>query len=149
MDSAFFFLVAKNVPKAVQGLKASLSGLTQQIRNLKSLLRGGGGAANLAETSGNLLASFNDIIANARNLYGKSANEVAKILGEGWTRGNYGKTGTGWKFTKGDKIVFYHEGGRHVGPYYGYSSAMTGRVKIVGPGYEPLPGDKAIIISGE
>ena len=43
-------------------------------------------------------------------------------------------------------MIFYHEGGRHVGRYYGYSSGITGKVKIVGPGYKPLPGDKAKII---
>jgi RHS repeat-associated protein len=96
-----------------------------------------------------LLNSFNDIVANPKALLGKTADGVAQILGEGWTKGHYGKTGTGWKFTKGDKAVFYHEGGRHVGSYYGYSSGATGKVKIVGPGYKPLPGDKATIISGD
>ena len=95
------------------------------------------------------MKSFDDIVANPKSLYGKSADEVAEILAEGWTRGHYGRTGTGWKFTKGDKVVFYHEGGRHVGPYYGYSSGVTGKVKITGPGYKPLPGDKATIIPFE
>lgn len=94
---------------------------------------------------------FEEFVKNPTSLYGKTADEVANMLGEGWTKGNYGVTGTGWKFTKGDKIVFYHEGGRHDGPYYGFSSGVTGKVKIVGPGYKPLPGDKARIIpaSGE
>lgn len=96
-----------------------------------------------------LLMSFDDILANPKSLYGKSADEVAEILGDGWNQGHYGVTGTGWKFTKGDKIVFYHEGGRHIGPYYGYSSGATGKVKITGPGYKPLPGDKATIIPVE
>lgn len=92
------------------------------------------------------LTSFDDIVQNPTALYGKSAEEVAAILGEGWKRAGYGRTGTGWKFVKDDKVVFYHEGGRHVGPYYGFSSGTTGKVKIVGPGYKPLPGDKATII---
>ena len=50
---------------------------------------------------------------------------------------------------KDDKIVFYHEGVRHVGPYYGYSSGATGKVKIIGDGYMPLPGDKATITKKE
>ncbi len=75
-----------------------------------------------------------------------SADEVAAVLGEGWTQSNYGVTGTGWKFTKGDKIIFFHQGGRHGGTYYGFSSGTTGKVKIVGAGYRPLPGDKAKII---
>jgi hypothetical protein len=33
-------------------------------------------------------------------------------------------------------------------PYYGISSGLTGKVKVVGPGYVPLPGDKAKIIPG-
>jgi RHS repeat-associated protein len=92
--------------------------------------------------------SFNNVVNNPQeNLVGKSADEVAKILGPGWQRGNYGKTGTGWKFTNGDKVVFYHEGGRHKGAYWGYSSGQTGKVKFVGKDYVPLPGDKAKIIS--
>ena len=33
--------------------------------------------------------------------------------------------------------MFYHEGGRHVGSYYGYSSGTTGKVKIVEKGTNP------------
>jgi hypothetical protein len=96
--------------------------------------------------SGLNIRSFDDMVKNPTALFGKTADEVAAILGEGWTKGSYGKTGSGWAFRKGDKIVFYHEGGRHVGPYYGFSSGPTGKVKIVGPGYKPFPGNKAIII---
>jgi len=42
---------------------------------------------------------------------------------------------------------FFHEGGKHKDIYYCYSSAKTGKVKIVGPGYVPLHGDKATIIN--
>jgi hypothetical protein len=75
-----------------------------------------------------------------------AAADVGAILGPGWTRGSYGVTGTGWKFTKADKIVFFHQGGRHVGPYYGFSSGVTGKVKVVGSGYKPVLGDKATVI---
>ena len=92
------------------------------------------------------LRSFDDIVRNPTALYGKSADEVAAILGEGWKRASYGKTGIGWKFIKDDKMVFYHEGGRHGGRYYGFSSGKTGKVKIVSPAYRPLPGDKATIL---
>lgn len=34
----------------------------------------------------------------------------------------------------------------HGGSYIGFSSGSTGKVKVVGPNYKPLPGDKAIII---
>ncbi len=96
-----------------------------------------------------VLASFEDIVANPQALAGKSVEEVGRILGADWSRANYGKTGTGWKYTKGDKMVFYHEGGRHKGAYYGFSSGKTGKVKIVGEDYVPLPGDKATIIDAE
>jgi hypothetical protein len=103
-------------------------------------------AANTNAGSGGELKSFADIAENPELLYGKSADEVAKILGEGWTKGNYGKTGTGWAFRKGDKMVFYHKGGRHVGVYYGYSSGPAGTVKVVGPGYVAQAGDKATLL---
>ena len=91
-------------------------------------------------------SSFDDIVNNPAVLFGKSADEIAAILGDGWTKGKYGVTGTGWKFTKDDKVVFYHEGGRHVGRYWGFSSGTTGKVKVVGKDYKPRPGDKARII---
>jgi RHS repeat-associated protein len=91
------------------------------------------------------LGSFDDIILNTLSLYGKSADEVAGILGPGWTAGPYGRTGTGWAFRNGDKVVYYHEGGKHVGPYCGVKSGLY-NFKVVGPGYKPLPGDKARII---
>jgi RHS repeat-associated protein len=91
------------------------------------------------------LGSFDDIILNPLSLYGKSADEVAEILGPGWAAGPYGRTGTGWAFRNGDKVVYYHEGGKHVGPYCGVRSGLY-NFKVVGPGYKPLPGDKARII---
>ena len=42
--------------------------------------------------------------------------------------------------------TFYHSGGRHDGAYYGFSTGATGKVKIVGEDYIPLPGDKATVI---
>ncbi|MEJ8548091.1 RHS repeat-associated core domain-containing protein [Brevibacillus borstelensis] len=93
------------------------------------------------------LKSYDDIVSNPKALWGKSADEVGKALGAGWTKGKYGSAGTGWKFTNGDKSVFYHPGeGVHVGSYVGFSSGQTGKVKVVGSDYKPLPGDKAIII---
>lgn len=94
------------------------------------------------------LNSFQDIVNNPKTIWGKSAEEVQSILGEGWTMGKYGKTGTGWKFTKDDKSVFFHQGGRHEGDYYGFSSGTTGKVKVVDPNtYKPIEGDKAQIIN--
>ena len=93
------------------------------------------------------ISSPEDIANNPKALYGKSKEDIASILDEGWTEGAYGSKKQGWKFTKGDKSIFYHPGGgRHGGAYYGYSSAETGKVKIVGKDYIPIPGDKATII---
>ncbi|MGJ1426516.1 RHS repeat domain-containing protein, partial [Sphingobacterium spiritivorum] len=93
-----------------------------------------------------ILDSFEDIVENPKALWGKTAGEIEKILGSGWQKGTYGSKKTGWKFTKGDKIVFFHPGeGRHKGKYWGFSSAITGKNKVVGNNYLPLPGDKAKI----
>jgi len=91
--------------------------------------------------------SYEDIIKNPQKLYGSTQSEIASILGEGWTVGTYGTNQNGWKFTNGDGMVFYHDGGGiHGGSYYGFSSGATGKVKIVGGDYIPLDGDKATII---
>lgn len=93
------------------------------------------------------LKSYDDILSNPKALWGKSADEVGRTLGDGWTIGTYGSAGTGWKYTNGDKSVFYHPGGGvHEGSYIGFSSGQTGKVKVVGPDYKPLPGDKATVI---
>jgi hypothetical protein len=93
------------------------------------------------------LQSFDDIVKCPKTLWGQSADDVGSMLGDGWTKGVYGSKGTGWKFTKGDKSVFYHPGGgRHGGAYYGYSSAKYGKNKIVGNDYIPIIGDKSNII---
>ncbi|MDF2648454.1 MAG: transposase protein [Paenibacillus sp.] len=93
------------------------------------------------------LKSYDDIQSNPKALWGKSADEVGRTLGDGWTRGTYGSAGTGWKFTNGDKSVFYHPGGGgHEGSYIGFSSGQTGKVKVIGSDYKALSGDKATII---
>ena len=92
------------------------------------------------------IRSFEDIVRNPKLLWGKSQQEMEQILGKGWTGGKYCKTGEGWRFTKGDKSVFYHNAGRHKGAYYGFSSGKTGKVKVVGKGYVPSSDDKSTII---
>lgn len=68
-------------------------------------------------------------------------------MGEGWTAGTYGSAGEGWKFTNGDKSVFYHPGGgRQGGSYYGFSNASDGKVKLVDDQYIYTPNDKATVI---
>lgn len=91
--------------------------------------------------------ALDDVIQNPQRLYGATQSEVASMLGEGWTAGAYGSSKTGWKFTNGDGMVFYHAGGGiHGGSYYGFSSGTNGKVKIVGSDYIPLVGDKATVI---
>lgn len=94
--------------------------------------------------------SYQHIIENPQTLYGSTQSEIAKILGDGWIADSYGNTGTGWKFINikhPDMMVFQHNAdGVHGGAYYGFSSGMTGRVKLVGPDFIPLPDDPATII---
>jgi len=92
--------------------------------------------------------SLNSIHQNPAQLHGATKQEVGGLLGNGWTSGTYGSNGTGWKFTSGDNMVFHHPGGGvHAGAYSGFSSAVHGKVKVVGPDYVPIPGDKSTIIN--
>ena len=105
---------------------------------------GAGGSGS----GGAQISSVGDIVKNPKILWGKNKADVAKVLDSSWTEGAYGSKKTGWKFTNEDQSIFYHPGGgRHVGEYYGYSSASTGKIKVVGPDYKPTPNDKAIIIN--
>ena len=94
------------------------------------------------------LNSIDDIIEDPTRMVGYSENEMATVLGDGWTRGVYGSKGDGWKFAKGDISVFYHpSGGIHGGAYYGISSGAFGKIKVVDPStYISFPDDNATII---
>ena len=90
---------------------------------------------------------FGEFVDNPQSLWGKTVTDLEEILGGDWKRGTYGSSKTGWKFTNGDKMIAYHPGGgKHVGSYYKLSSGQIGKIKIVGPDYVRLPGDKARII---
>ena len=94
--------------------------------------------------------SVDDIAAKPQILYGKSKADVSKILGDGWTEKPYGSNQTGWEFFKGNQRIYYHPGGGiHGGSYWGYSSGITGKIKIVSPEYIPFSGEKSTIISGD
>ena len=100
------------------------------------------------------ISSFDDILQHPTSLREYTADEIADILGEGWTRSTYGSNGGGWKFIQDshpDNMVFYHNGGGiHKGAYWGVKSGKTGTIKVVNANtYVPLPKDKAIIIYGE
>lgn len=76
------------------------------------------------------------------------ADEVGKILGEGWSAGTYGSKGTGWKFMKGHLMVYYHAAdGIHEEAYYWVMKANTQSIKIVDNNYKLLLNDKALIIN--
>jgi RHS repeat-associated protein len=114
------------------------------------LLKPGQGVLRAGSVGKTALNSFDDIVKNPKTLVGKSADDVAEILGDGWIKGTYGSKKTGWKFinkTHPDRSVFYHPGnGRHGGSYYGFSRANYPKTKIVGTDYIPISGDKANII---
>lgn len=92
--------------------------------------------------------SVRDILEDPTRLKDYSVDELRNILGSDWVRGGYGSNGGGWKLMKGDISIFYHPGGGiHGGSYYGISSSVTGKIKVVNPDtYIPLPEDKATII---
>lgn len=95
--------------------------------------------------------SFDDILSHPTSLSNYSADEIADVLGDGWTKGTYGSNRNGWKFIQNshpENSVFYHGGGGvHGGSYYGVSSGKTGKIKIVDMNtYIPLPNDSATII---
>jgi len=105
-----------------------------------------GGAASEIGTSATL-NSFEDIAANPKALWGKSADDIQKILGDGWKKEPL-RQGDGFKFTKDDEMVSYSEGSTRHGstPYYKVSSGKTGILKVVGKGYKATMGEKAKII---
>ncbi|MEG1229107.1 MAG: RHS repeat-associated core domain-containing protein, partial [Flavobacterium sp.] len=118
-----------------------------KFRALVSSVSGVGGGIAARGGFARSVGSFDDIISSPKSLRGMSVDEVGAALGEGWAQGAYGSKGNGWKFTKGDKSVFYHPGGGvHKGSYYGFSSGKTGKVKVVSKEYVPTANDKATII---
>ncbi|MEE9782988.1 T7SS effector LXG polymorphic toxin [Listeria seeligeri] len=91
--------------------------------------------------------SFEDIINNPQRLYGSTPKEIRSMLGDNWFFKSYGSNGLGWEFYSSEGRIFYHAGGGiHGGPYYGYATGPTGRVKIVDDSYIRTPDDKATII---
>jgi RHS repeat-associated protein len=142
----------------IRVLEILIAAISKIGKIVKSLIKGtskdkssGDKGISKDKSSGNkgkvVLNSFDDIASNPKDLWGKSSDEVAEILGEGWTKGKYGSSGNGWKFIKGDMSIFYHPGGgRHGGSYYGFSSSKLGKNKIVDKNYKPTSNDKATII---
>jgi hypothetical protein len=87
------------------------------------------------------ISSFEDILANPKEIFGKTADEVEAILGKGWSREPYNGSSTATKFTKngepGTSVIVNYGGGIHskevqASPvYYKITSGKSGRIKII------------------
>ena len=99
-------------------------------------------------TTPKVVTSFEDILSSPHSLWGKSKEEIGAALGDGWTEGKYGSNKLGWKFTNGEKSVFYNKSSSAYGgaEYYGFSTGKLGKNKVVNPAtYLHRAGDKAKI----
>ena len=119
--------------------------------DLAPLSPGKSGVATFAKTPGivsSVLKSFNDLATNPKAIWGKSADDVGKILGDGWEKAKL-NSGDGWKFVQknGDGFVSYTTGNSHHpgSEYYKINSGTHGKNKVVGPDYKPTKDDKSTI----
>jgi RHS repeat-associated protein len=105
-----------------------------------------GGGASFA------VKSFDDLAANPLSIWGKSADEVGEILGEGWKKYKL-DSGEGWKFleTGRDGFVSFTTGNSHHpnSTYYKINGGTAGKNKVVGKDYVPTPDDKSNIFYTE
>ncbi len=104
------------------------------------------------EEAEGVIRSFEDLFANPKSIWGKSADEVGKMLGKGWERQPL-NSGEGWKFVQkdGDGFVSFTTGNSHHpnSTYYKINSGTAGKNKVVGKGYVPAKGDKSKIFYAE
>ena len=95
-----------------------------------------------------VIKSFDDLVADPKSIWGKSADEVEKMLGEGWEKQPL-NSGEGWKFIQkdGDGFVSFTSGNSHHpnSTYYKINSGTAGKNKVVGKGYIPSKDDKSKI----
>ena len=95
-----------------------------------------------------VLRSFEDLMANPKAIWGKSADNISEILGDGWTKSKL-NDGQGWKFTQDGKdgFVSFSEGSTRHGnsPYYKINSGK-GKFKVVDENYKATSNDKSTII---
>jgi hypothetical protein len=75
-----------------------------------------GGVGNLRRVT-----TFEHLVQNPKRLFNATADEAQEILGSGWMKKPYGKTGSGWQFVnkKSGAKVYYNSNGRHGGRYWG------------------------------
>lgn len=95
--------------------------------------------------------SFNDFANNPWSLYGRSASDIQKVLGNNWILGKYGKTGQGWKVTNKNhpnQQIYFNSNGRHGGRYWGIKGFKNGggETKITNKDYIHSSDDKATVI---
>jgi hypothetical protein len=99
-----------------------------------------------------IVKSFDDLAANPKAIWGKTADEVGEILGNGWEKKPL-NSGEGWKFLQkdGDGLVSFTTGNTHHpnSTYYKINSGTSGKTKVVGEGYTKSKGDKSKIVHGK
>ena len=98
------------------------------------------------------IKSFDDLVNNPKEIWGKSVDDVEQILGSGWERQAL-NSGEGWKFIEkgGDGFVSFTTGNSHHpgSTYYKINSGKYGKTKVVGKDYKPTKDDKSKIIQAE
>ncbi|MDQ3190784.1 MAG: hypothetical protein M3Q58_04250 [Bacteroidota bacterium] len=108
----------------------------------------GGKKPKLTTPTVKTLTSFDDLVTNPKAIWGKSASEVADILGDGWERKAL-NSGEGWKFTQknGDGFVSFTTGNSHHpnSTYYKINSGSAGKNKVVGKDYKATSNDTSTI----
>ena len=98
------------------------------------------------------ISTFQMFSKNPHLLYGKSPQQLQKILGTDWKMGKYGNTGDGWKLINEkhpNQMIFYNSNGTHGGRYWGISGfkkSGSGRIKVVSKDYKSALEDPAEII---
>ena len=109
----------------------------------------GAGLASSRSLATKTIKSFEELAENPSVIWGKSADEVGKILGKNWEKQPL-NSGEGWKFVqkKGDGFVSFTTGNSHHpnSTYYKINSGKLGKIKVVGEGYKATKGDKSKII---
>ena len=157
-DSTVKIASAKNTAETVTIPTPDNTNVSNENASAKSLIYGNEWYRYLQSKYGSEsvewnINSFEDIGHHPTSLRGYSADEIGRILGEGWTRGVYGRNGSGWKYTQDahpNNSVFYHGGGgEHGGAYWGVSYNNI-KIKVVNSHtYISTPNDDALIIFSE
>jgi hypothetical protein len=87
VDTAFFYLTAKNVPKAVANLKATMSALRESVKNLKNILRSSRSVKLLPQFDNSLITDIIKSSSKAGRQITKGAQAIAKKIGHAESEG--------------------------------------------------------------